>query len=254
MTLSGGTDSRSVWRAAPARPDRRPTPEFVIVAVLAVWNILNNTAMPQPIEVPWNLAAVVLLVIVARRATGASWDDLGLARSALGGGARLGAAAAASIILAVVAAAALPPVRSFFADGRFAGVDAAELSYETLVRIPLATALSEEVAFRGVLVGVLLAWMSPLRVVVVSSALFGLWHVLPALDALETTSAMDATGSVAVTLGAVAGQVVVTGLAGAGFCWLRLRSRHIAAPTLAHWALNAVSFSIGWLIVRNGWT
>ena len=44
-------------------------------------------------------------------------------------------------------------------------------------------------ALLRVLLGLLLARYSPLRAAVLSSALFGLWHVLPGIEALETTTA-----------------------------------------------------------------
>jgi membrane protease YdiL (CAAX protease family) len=37
----------------------------------------------------------------------------------------------------------------------------------------------------------------------------------------------------------VAGSVVVTAVAGLGFCWLRLRFGHLAAPVVAHAGMNA---------------
>ncbi len=232
---------------------RRPFPELAILAVLVVWNIGANVVTPEPLAIPVNLLAAGLLVLVARRGAAASWQDLGLDTANLGRSLRLGALVVAGIAGIVVAAALLPPVRSVLADGRFAEIGAGEAAYETLARIPLATALAEEVAFRAVLLGVLLSWMAPLRALLVSSALFGLWHVLPGIAALDTTSAIDAGESTAAMVGAVAGQVIVTAIAGAGFSWLRFRSGHIAAAVVAHWGLNAVAFFVGWQIVRNGW-
>jgi membrane protease YdiL (CAAX protease family) len=88
--------------------------------------------------------------------------------------------------------------------------------------------------------------------VFLSSALFGLWHVLPGIEALETTTASELSSGVLGAL-SVAGQVLVTGLAGGVFAWLRLHSGSLAAPVLAHWGLNGVAYFAGWLIVQNGW-
>jgi uncharacterized protein len=65
-------------------------------------------------------------------------------------------------------------------------------------------------------------------------ALFGLWHVRPAWG---TAMANDVEPVLAV--GAVAGSVLITAVAGVGFCWLRLRFGHLAAPVVAHAGMNA---------------
>lgn len=70
-----------------------------------------------------------------------------------------------------------------------------------------------------------------------SSVLFGLWHVLPALGSDAGPGGAGAR---------TAGTVLVTGLAGLGFCWLRVRSGSLLAPALLHWALNG----LGLLAVR----
>jgi membrane protease YdiL (CAAX protease family) len=237
----------------PTRSGQSQAWVWAVVAVLAGWNVVANTVLPEPLAVPVNLAAAAGLVWIARRA-GAGWPQLGLARRDAGRGAVLGAAVAIAIPVAAALAALLPPVREAFADGRFAGVGDGEMLYATLLRIPLATALAEEIAFRGVLFGLLLARTSLLRSVLLSSAAFGLWHILPGLAALDTATVIEGTGSLWAQLGGVAAQVLITGIAGAGFCWLRLRGRHVVAPALAHWGLNGGAFVIGWLIVQNGWS
>ena len=45
----------------------------------------------------------------------------------------------------------------------------------------------------------------------------------------------------------MAGTVLVTGVAGIGFCWLRIRSDSLLAPALLHWAVNG----LGVLAVRG---
>lgn len=222
-----------------------------MLGVLVVWNTVANLVVPDALLIPVNLAGAAAVVVVARSAA-VSWSELGLAGANLRRASVAGAQVAAGIAVLVLAVAFVPWGRDLLADARFLGVGPGELAYETLLRIPLATALAEEVAFRGVLLGMLMLWLSPLRAVVVSSAVFGLWHILPGLAAVDTTGAVEVEGS-AVTAGAVAAQVLVTAAAGAGFGWLRLRSRHVAAPTLAHWALNGVAFGVGWLVVQGGW-
>lgn len=247
----GGAGS-GYWTIAPTTtPARSPVPEVFVIVVLLMWNVAANVAVPQGWEIPAALVGLTVLLAIARSA-GLTWQALGLGRQAFSFGARLGLVLAALIGLAVVILTLVPPTREWLADDRFVNVPGAEVTYDLLLRIPLATALAEEIAFRGVLLGMLLLWMAPLRAVLLSSALFGLWHVLPGIAALDT-AAVDVDGEIA-SAGAVAAQVVVTGVAGVAFCWLRIRSRHLAAPVLAHWALNGSAYLAGWLVVSAEWS
>jgi len=76
--------------------------------------------------------------------------------------------------------AALPSTRDAFRDARYhLGWGGAFLT--AFLLIPLGTVLFEEVAFRGVLWGLLRRGRGTVTATAVSSALFGLWHVLPSL-------------------------------------------------------------------------
>lgn len=254
MTKSPSQDPwrRSQWSVEPeSKPDRAPISELLVVAVLFGWNVLANLVVPDLGAVPVAVSGVIVLLVLARR-SGADWGRLGLERNAVGRGVLLGLIVLLSVTVVVVATALIPVTREFLGDDRFIGVGVGEMLYETLLRIPVGTALGEELAFRGVMFGVLLAWFSPLRAALISSALFGLWHLLPGIEALETTTA---TGLASGLFGAlsVAIQVLITGSVGMAFCWLRLRSGSIAAPAIAHWAINGTAFLAGWLIVENGW-
>ena len=147
-------------------------------------------------------------------------------------------------------AAVVPVTRPFFHDSRFAGRSAGELSATTLFRIPLGTVAPEELLFRGVLFGYMLRRASPLRAAAASSALFGLWHVLPSLDSLKANRVGVRAEGLAPTIGAVAGTVAVTGMAGLALSWARLHGGHLVAPTLIHWSLNATAAVAAWLVVR----
>ena len=110
---------------------------------------------------------------------------------------------------------------------------------QSLVVIPLGTVLGEEFAFRGVLWSLLRRARGQGFATLVSSALFALWHVLPALggstaNEVVTDTVGDGSGNallVVVTVG-------FTGLAGILLCELRVRSGSLLAPILLHWAVN----------------
>ena len=235
---SGGSTVGSRWIA-------------VSLAGLVGWNVLAHL-LPGTARLPLASLGVAALLFVARRA-GLGWSQLGLGRWHLRRGARLGAASAVVVVVAVLLLAAYSGTRAILADGRFVGMETPQMAYEVAVRIPLAVAVAEEIAFRGVLLGMLDTRTTRVRAIWLSSAVFGLWHVLPALAALETASTLGGDPSMAVQIGLVAGQVVVTSLAGAVLAWLRLSANHVIAPILAHGALNSAAFLAGWLVVQNGW-
>ena len=113
---------------------------------------------------------------------------------------------------------------------------------QALVVIPLGTVIPEEFAFRGVLLGLLSRRSGRWTATVVSSVLFGFWHVAPALAGGAANQAVDEAvggGPLGVLL-RVAGTVLFTAAAGVVFCELRVRSGSLLAPMLAHWSVNGL--------------
>jgi membrane protease YdiL (CAAX protease family) len=224
----------------------------LLVALAVAGNAATNLLVPPPLYVPAALSLALLAVLVAVRVGGCSARDLGLDPGQLGRGLRLGAAVAAVLALVLAVGAALPATRDLFADRRVDQHSVTLLLYHTLVRIPLGTVLLEETLFRGVLLGLPLRRWSPRVAVAFSSALFGLWHLLPARGVAEFNPVV-ATGGQAgsrqvllIVLAAVA-----TALAGAVFCWLRLRARSLAAPAVLHLAGNSLAYLLAWIVLRS---
>jgi uncharacterized protein len=211
----------------------------LLSSALLGWSAVANLIIGDRAYVSRNLALAVLLLAVGRRA-GASARDLGVERRRLTAGLRWGAAAAGVVAVAVGGAVALadvvPGIATLLADERAVATESA-LMYATLVRIPLGTALFEEIAFRGVLLGLLLRVTSTGWAVAASSVVFGLWHIPPTLVTLEVNGVAGASIE---GIAAMVGAVVVTTVAGTCFCWLRLRSGSLLAPVLAHWSTNAL--------------
>jgi membrane protease YdiL (CAAX protease family) len=192
------------------------------------------------------VAAAALLVALARR-EGCSWTALGLGRESLGSGLRWAGALVAAVLLGYLVAVALPPTRQAFADTRATSLSGAALLWHLLVRIPLGTALLEEVAFRGVVYAMVERRRGVRAAVVGSSLLFGLWHVLPSLGLRRANAAVaDVLGSG--PAGAVVAAVAATTLAGVVFCELRRRSGGLLAPFALHWALNTLGLLVAWLV------
>ncbi len=211
-----------------------------VAAFLVAFNtVLNLRPLPRWTYVPINLTVAAVLVWGARL-SGLTWQELGFDPGRVVTGLVLGLAVVVMVAGAVAGAPSLaqvvPPLRRLLTDRRATGLSGTRLAYDTLVRVPLGTAVCEEVFFRGVLFAAMLDTGSVTGAVVVSSTLFGLWHVGPTLATLrENDSALAAAQR---TL-AVAGAVGATTIGGVAFCLLRLISGSLSTPVLAHWACNA---------------
>jgi uncharacterized protein len=216
---------------------RFPVSLGLTLGTMATANLLSHRVLPDAdAAVAAGMVGGLAAVASASDLTGA---DLGLARRTWKSGLTWGGAAAGVVAIGYGVAALLPAVRDATATS---SVSWPETLLKALVVIPLVTVIPEEFAFRGVLWG-LLARESGRRVAtLVSSVLFGFWHVFPATGGgAANESVVGVLGDGA--LGAVArvvGTVVFTGLAGVLFCELRARSDSLLAPILLHWAVNGL--------------
>jgi CAAX protease family protein len=210
----------------------------VVVAVLVLVNVIDvRVAHASPVLGPAGAAG---LLVIARRA-GLSWSELGLGAGTWRRGLAWASAAIGAVALVFAVGAALPLTRDTFRDTRYhLGWGDAVLT--AFVLIPVGTVLFEEVAFRGVLWGLLRRWRGTWTATVASSALFGLWHVLPSLHLAADNEAIGGTvghGTSGQDI-SVLGTVLLTGLSGVVFCELRRRSGSLFAPAGLHWATNGV--------------
>ena len=209
----------------------------IVLVALAVAKVVDR-AVPDA-DVAVGLGLVACLVAVAR-VRGLTAADLGLARSTWPAGLRWGAAAAALVGTAYALAYVTGPVREALPDGE-GGLGRSAL-WTVLVVIPLGTVLPEELAFRGLLLALLGRRYGLLAAILLSSGLFGLWHVVPSLGGGTATATIasvvgaDAAGTVV----RVVVTVVFTSLAGVLLCAVRLRSGSLVAPVLAHWTVNGL--------------
>jgi membrane protease YdiL (CAAX protease family) len=184
--------------------------------------------------------AAALLLLALGRLAGLSWAELGLAPPAARIGLLVGLAGALLVAGGYSLALVVPAARTAFLDTRY-DVGTASALRTAFVTIPLSTVVLEEVAFRGVLWGLVDAGGGPLAATLVSSALFGLWHVLPALDLVRTSTAIGGDGaSTRRRLTVVAATVVGTALAGVLLAELRHWTGSLLAPVCVHWAANGI--------------
>ena len=227
---------------------QRRTDLFVLVAMLAVANVMSNRVLPDWTYLPWNLSVAVALAVSARR--------LGLSREELGWhqwrrGAAFGATLALLTLTALLIGLAVPALDGVYEDDRVDGAVAIML-YHVFVRIPFGTVVLEELAFRSVLPAAATRHVGVMRGSVVASVLFGLWHVLPALGLGDVNPVFEDVFGTGVwgTIAAVTFAVLGTTIVGLWWCWLRHWSGSILTTIVAHVSSNSMAYALAWWVGR----
>ncbi|MGZ4511056.1 MAG: Rv0804 family intramembrane glutamic endopeptidase [Mycobacterium sp.] len=200
----------------------RRTRAFSLAAALVGWSFVGPR-LPTAWRVTAQACAAGLLVLGTRA-------PLGLYPPRLWAGLRLGSAAGAAAASAIAATTAVPLVRASMADREPPGSVPGWL----LLRIPVGTVWAEEAAFRAALTTTASGACGRSGGRLLQAASFGLSHIADARAAGEP----------------VVGTVLVTGIAGWLFGWLADRSDSLAAPMLAHLAINEAG-AIAALSVRG---
>jgi CAAX protease family protein len=206
------------------------------VGVLTAVNVAGNLGR-GPAALAVGLPAAAALAATS----GLSPSELGVGAAHLRCGARYAAAAGGLVAGAYVVAATSPRTRRAFLDARY-DVPPRSAVGLALVVVPLGTVLPEEIAFRGVLWGLLRRDRGAAWATAVSSGLFGLWHVLPAWDLGRHNRAVGAVARDDVRGRALtaASAVAFTAAAGLLLGEVRRRSGSLLAPVGLHWATNGL--------------
>jgi membrane protease YdiL (CAAX protease family) len=216
------------------------------VVILAASTTLANRVLPGWAYPVCGLAAAAILVALGR-AAGRTWPQLGLAR--LRRPALAGLAGAALVAAVFGIALAVPSLRTVYQDGRVGDPDLAQLLWLTCGRILFGTVLIEEIAFRGVLPGLLGAtderWRWP--PILGSAALFGLWHALPALAIGRNAAVHAVFGATPVVVLQVLAMAAAA-VAGIFLHWWRHVGRGVLASVIVHFATNAGGLTLAVLV------
>ena len=240
----------SLWLHQP--PRQHSMHGLHIVAILALTgyaNIIANQVLNPWWHIPFNLGILGVALAIARHA-GVTVPALGYCKDRIRRGLVVGGIVMGVIGVGVLIGVAIPATREFFYDDRVIERSTWVILFDALIRIPIATAFYEETLFRGVLFGMFVRRWAPIWAALATNLLFGLWHILPTLNTLETNPAggmLD--GFTEVALAAV-GSVIGTALAGLGFLWLRLRANSTVAPVMAHIATNSFALLAALFVVR----
>jgi membrane protease YdiL (CAAX protease family) len=210
---------------------------FLLSVVVVVYNNIVNRWGPfqGPAYLPLNLMFAAAVIFVAAATLGLSRAELGLQGDLSDFGLPL-----ALVAMFAIGAFVLAGSRSghYIADRRVVDLHGSALAFYVLVRIPLGTAVVEEVVFRGALFA---AWRnagaSTQLAAVCASVAFGLWHVAPTIIGLRLNDPRASWRKLSL---AVTGAILITTVAGLGLQWLRMDSGGLAGPIALHAGINSV--------------
>ena len=230
------------------------TLDLVVLGLLIIVNVLNHSPyIAARWYVPTGVVGRVLIIWVGYRA-GVSLSDIGLAPDSIVRGLLWSAGCIGLVTGVYVIGGSMTFTRRFLADDR-AVLGPRTLLYKVLVNVPLGTVLFEELAFRGVGLALLIQWVPVWQAVLLSSVLFGFWHILPSLIMHDANAAVgDLLGQgIWGRIQSVVLTVLGTAIAGVVFCVLRLYTDSLLPPMALHWAINGLGFiAASWVHRRAG--
>jgi membrane protease YdiL (CAAX protease family) len=208
-------------------------------------NILSSAPLPRQYRVPLALSTSVAISVLSAR-DGVGLAEQGLKPADAPRGFFFGIVSASLIALALAVGPRLEMLRPMYRE-RAVATSASSAVYEVLLRIPLGTALPEELAFRGALLGRLNRGHRPAVACAISSLLFGLSHVPPSLSRVAGKTHASRLHRAAW----VGSSVGLTSVAGFVLARLGVYSRSLVAPWMAHTAANSAGYVAARLARRD---
>ncbi len=219
----------------------------LLSVILIAYNILFSllpTEFLNLLYVPANLAFTGIVYLGARRLLRLSNSNIGFRSDTLKTGASRGLLVGLAIVLLISAGIyflGLIDRLSLSYEANPANIT--DLLFRILVRIPLGTAITEEVLFRGILIALLISYgFGNVKCIIISSIVFGLWHlglalkVAPSIQLFSSTWLTTAMSTVGMGL-----------IGGVVFGIMRFWTKSLVAPILVHWLINSTAVILVYL-------
>jgi membrane protease YdiL (CAAX protease family) len=200
------------------------------IRALGLAGALVGWSFTAGLDQPWRRHPVAQAAYGTALAAAAR-TSLGLRPPALRPGLRVGLAVAGAVAAGVAVSTAVPKVRAAMVERDLPARPVHWLGVE----IPLGTVWSEETAFRGALATLAAEAFGPTGGRMLQALTFGLTHIPDARANGEP----------------ILGTVAATGLAGWVFALLTERSGSLAAPMLAHLAVNEAGAIVALAVQRR---
>lgn len=177
--------------------------------------------------------------------SGLKWGELGLSRKHVAVGIRWSLIILLAGILFSLSAFLVNP--ESFRDPRYNQPFGAAF-IAAFVLLPLKTVLFEELAFRGLLAGLLDSLKGKWFAITGSAVAFGLWHLPTALGA---AGSLRNNQLVLPEYGVLLLVFTTTGIVGGVLAYLRFRSKSLLVPVTLHWVINAIGIILASLAWRH---
>ena len=195
----------------------------------------------QLVYVPWALVLLTAGLWWARGPSRLSWAEIGLSggewrRSAVFGMVSgLAFAAPLVIFLAFPFLLAQPVHYREIQD-----LDVVGLLWRLGVELTIATALTEEILFRGILHALFKRSLNTTPALISTNVVFALWHLVTnALSLQQNVLVLPLIPTVAAQVIGYLGSLVVVGIGGLILSVLRERTSHLAGSIAMHWVAVA---------------
>ncbi len=203
---------------------------------------INGTGIGRErIYLPYALLLLAVALTWARRFGRLRWAEIGLGREhwgpslAFGMLAGLGLAALLLLFLAFPFLLARPVRYREIQDLNLPG-----LLWRLGVELTLATVLTEEILFRGILQAFFKRSLKPTVALVATNTVFALWHLVPnALSLQQNTIALPLIPAGAAQVLGYLGSLIAVGIGGLILSVVRERTSHLAGSMVLHWVTVA---------------
>lgn len=214
---------------------RKFTTSFCVIAFTIA--IINTAIKSEPNFLKLFLFAVCLIsIIYALKKTKFTIDDFGLNSGNLKQIFTWSVVCVLSVVIPMTLAFLVNS--DFFLDERFNKTLSQTIVY-AFFAIPVFTVFIEELIFRGFIWGFIRCYKTEKSATIISSILFGFWHLLSAKN-LDRSFLLNAgINSSQALLLVVIGTVFITTCAGVILCELRRRTNSLWVPIAFHWSINA---------------
>jgi membrane protease YdiL (CAAX protease family) len=218
---------------------------WLFAGLLVLWGNLLHPLIGGTAILPggsWQFvvagAGLVAVSLAAARVLRLDAAALGLRRAGALRGILIGAFAGAfiaTVAVAIVRYVAPAVIGQPVIYEPLSRIPSGDLTPHIAFFLPFGAVIPEEIAFRGTLLGGLLARYRVRTAVTASAIAFALWH-----GTVAAFTVMNTTLPVVLVIPAIAGAFAVVFVGGVSMAGLRLSTGSLLTSITAHWAFNAI--------------
>jgi membrane protease YdiL (CAAX protease family) len=195
----------------------------------------------QLVYVPWALVLLTAGLWWARGPSWLSWAEIGLSGRQWRRSVVFGMVSGLAFAVPLVTFLAFPFLLARPVHYReIQNLDAVGLVWRLGVELTIATALTEEILFRGILQVLFKHSLNPTPALISTNVVFALWHLVAnALSLQQNVLVLPLIPTFAAQVIGYLGSLIVVGIGGLVLSVLRERTSHLAGSIALHWVAVA---------------